>query len=79
MEPLEKFEERMRKMEERQSNMETRMALAESHIKDIKGDLSEIKGDTKWLIKLVAGSLILAVLTGLGFVAKYLFQGGGVA
>ncbi|MFC0235486.1 hemolysin XhlA family protein [Fictibacillus phosphorivorans] len=76
MEPVEKLEERMVKIEERQAAIETRVTLAESHIKDIKGDLRDIKGDTKWLVKLVGGSLIVGVITGLGFVAKYILQGG---
>jgi Haemolysin XhlA len=62
LEPVEKLEERMVKIEERQANIETRVALAESHIKDIKGDLGAIKDDTKWIIKLIIGSVLLAIL-----------------
>lgn len=40
----------------------TRLAVAESNISDIKEDLSSIKQNTTWIIRLIMGAIILAVL-----------------
>lgn len=44
------------------SDVRTRLAVAESNIKDIKEDLSSIKSNTTWIIRLVIGAIILAVI-----------------
>ncbi|WP_352224088.1 hemolysin XhlA family protein [Bacillus sp. SM2101] len=38
------------------------MAVAESNIKDIKEDLPSIKNNTTWIIRLIIGAFIMAVL-----------------
>jgi hypothetical protein len=49
------------------SDVKTRLAVAESNIKDIKETLSSIKNNTTWIIRLVLGAIILAVL---GFIME---------
>jgi hypothetical protein len=44
------------------SDVKTRLAVAESNIKDIKETLSSIKNNTTWIIRLIVGAIILAVL-----------------
>lgn len=51
------------------TDIKTRLAVAESNIKDIKEDLSSIKNNTSWIIKLIVGAIIMAVL-------GFLSQGG---
>jgi hypothetical protein len=48
-------------------DIKTRLAVAESNIKDIKEDLSSIKSNTTWIIRLIVGAIVLAVL---GFISK---------
>jgi hypothetical protein len=61
------MENRVKKIEEDIVDMKTRLAVAESSIKDIKEDLSSIKSNTVWIMRLIVGSIILAVL---GFISK---------
>jgi hypothetical protein len=62
LEPLEKLEERMVKIEERQANIETRVALTESSVKVLTENVGDIKDDTRWIIRLIIGSVVLAIL-----------------
>jgi predicted nucleic acid-binding Zn-ribbon protein len=48
-------------------DIKTRLAVAESSIKDIKEDLSSIKSNTNWIIRLIVGAIVLAVL---GFISQ---------
>lgn len=48
-------------------DIKTRLAVAESNIKDIKEDLSSIKNNTAWIIRLIIGAIVLAVL---GFISQ---------
>jgi chromosome segregation ATPase len=52
------------------SDVKTRLAVAESNIKDIKETLSSIKSNTTWIIRLVLGAIVMAIL---GFI----IQNGG--
>lgn len=56
------MEQRVKKIEEDMVDVKTRLAVAESSIKDIKEDLSSIKSNTTWIIRLIIGAIILAVL-----------------
>lgn len=49
------------------SDIKTRLAVAENNIQEIKSDLSVIKKDTSWIIKLVIGAIILAII---GFITS---------
>ncbi|MBM7717227.1 hypothetical protein JOC94_004252 [Bacillus thermophilus] len=53
---------RIDRLEERMTNVETRLAVAESNIKDIKEDISSIKSNTTWILRLIIGVIIMALL-----------------
>ncbi|MDX8367866.1 hemolysin XhlA family protein [Cytobacillus sp. IB215665] len=56
------MEQRLASMEKRMNKVEQRLAVAESNIKDIKETLSSIKNNTTWIIRLIIGAIIMAVL-----------------
>jgi archaellum component FlaC len=62
-----KLESEMQEVQKDIVDIKTRIAVAESNIKDIKADLSSIKSNTTWIIRLILGAIILAVL---GFVSQ---------
>lgn len=43
-------------------DIKTRLAVAENNIQEIKTDLSSIKNNTTWIIRLIIGAMILAVI-----------------
>lgn len=57
------------KLEGEVSDLKTRMAVAESSIKEIKEDVSSIKDNTIWILRLIVGGLIGAIIT-------FIVQGG---
>jgi hypothetical protein len=61
------LETRVKELEKDVVDIKTRLAVAESSIKDIKEDLSSIKNNTAWIIRLIVGAIILAVL---GFISN---------
>lgn len=61
------LEQKVSDLERDNIDTKTRLAVAESNIKDIKEDLSSIKNNTSWIIKLIIGAIILAVL---GFISQ---------
>jgi chromosome segregation ATPase len=48
-------------------DIKTRLAIAENNIQDIKADLKGIKNNTSWIIKLIIGAIILAII---GFITS---------
>jgi hypothetical protein len=56
------MEPEIAKIKEDVAELKTRMAVAESSIKDIKEDLSSIKSNTTWIIRLIVGAMILAIV-----------------
>jgi uncharacterized Rmd1/YagE family protein len=54
-------------LEKRVSALETRVAVAETNIKDIKETLSSIQNNTTWILRLVIGAIIMAMI---GFLLK---------
>jgi hypothetical protein len=56
------MEQRIEKLEHRVSALETRIAVAETNIKDIKSDLDSIKNNTIWILRLVLGAIIMALI-----------------
>ena len=61
------MESRFEKVEGDVSDLKVRMAVAESNIKEIKEDVSSIKGNTTWILRLIIGGIVGAVIT---FIAK---------
>lgn len=45
------------------ANIKTRLAVAESNIKELKEDINSIKGNTTWILRLLVGGMIGAILT----------------
>lgn len=54
--------ERVIKLESDVSDLKTRMAVAEAGIKDVKEDLSSIKNNTNWILRLIVGAIVTALL-----------------
>jgi uncharacterized membrane protein len=57
--------ERIDRLEIKVGDIEKRMAVAETDIKDIKEDLKDIKDNTTWILRLVIGGIITAVVSGI--------------
>lgn len=56
------MEDRVIKLESDMSDVKTRLAVAEAGLKDMKEDMQSIKNNTTWLLRLVIGAIIGAVL-----------------
>ncbi|MED4359480.1 hemolysin XhlA family protein [Geobacillus stearothermophilus] len=50
-------------------DVKTRLAVAESNIRDMKEDISTIKSNTTWILRLIIGGIVGALLT-------FIIQGG---
>lgn len=55
-------ESRITKLEERVTNLETRLAVAESNIKEIFKKLDSIDNNTTWILRLVLGAIVTALI-----------------
>jgi hypothetical protein len=55
-------DQRVERLEVDMIDVKTRLAVAESNIKDIKESLTTIKSNTTWLLRLVGGAIIGAIL-----------------
>lgn len=44
-------------------DVKTRLAVAESNIKDMREDISAIKNNTTWILRLIIGGIVGAVLS----------------
>lgn len=62
-------ENRLSKLEEEVYNLRERVAVAESTIKAIQEDVMSIKDNTIWILRLIVGGLIGAIIT-------FIVQGG---
>jgi Haemolysin XhlA len=62
-------EHRVQKLESDMVDVKTRLAVAESNIKDMREDISAIKSNTTWILRLIVGGIIGALLT-------FIFRGG---
>ncbi|MCM3240636.1 hemolysin XhlA family protein [Heyndrickxia oleronia] len=56
------MEERVSKLESEISEVKTRLAVAESSIRDIKEDIASIKSSTTWILRIVIGAVVSAVI-----------------
>lgn len=57
------MEQRMERLENDMTDVKTRLAVAESNIKEIREDIGGIKDNTTWILRLVIGGLVGALLT----------------
>lgn len=55
-------DKRVVKLESDVNDLKTRMAVAEAGIKDVKEDLSSIKNNTNWILRLIVGAIVSALL-----------------
>ncbi|MCG6182951.1 hemolysin XhlA family protein [Anoxybacillus sp. LAT_38] len=63
------MEERLQRLESDMVDVKTRLAVAESNIRDMKEDISTIKSNTTWILRLIIGGIVGAVLS-------FIIQGG---
>ena len=63
------MEQRISKLEADMVDVKTRLAVAESNIKDMREDISAIKSNTTWILRLIIGGIVGAVLS-------FIIQGG---
>ncbi|MDE3839351.1 hemolysin activation protein [Bacillus methanolicus] len=63
------MEHRVQKLESDMVDVKTRLAVAESNIKDMREDITAIKSNTTWILRLIVGGFIGALLT-------FIVQGG---
>jgi predicted nucleic acid-binding Zn-ribbon protein len=56
------MEQRIQKLEADMVDVKTRLAVAESNIKDMREDISAIKNNTTWILRLIVGTIVLALL-----------------
>lgn len=56
-------EKRVYELEKSMTSVETRLAVAETNIRDIKDDIKSIKSNTTWILRIIIGAIILALLT----------------
>lgn len=56
------MEQRMGRLENDMTDVKTRLAVAESNIKEIREDIGGIKDNTTWILRLLIGGLISAIL-----------------
>lgn len=54
--------QRLSSLEGKVGNLETRVAVAESNIAEIRQTISGIKDNTTWILRLVIGGLVAAVI-----------------
>lgn len=43
-------------------DVKTRLAVAESNIKDMREDIHTIKGNTTWILRIIVGAIVAALL-----------------
>ncbi|MDP1419223.1 hemolysin XhlA family protein [Peribacillus simplex] len=56
------MENRVKSLEVDMTDVKTRLAVAESNIKDVKEDISSIKSNTTWILRIIVGAIVLALL-----------------
>ena len=54
--------QRITSLESKVGYLETRVAVAESNIAEIRQDIAGIKDNTTWILRLIIGGLIAAVV-----------------
>jgi hypothetical protein len=60
---LQEVLDRLDDHDKRIGTLETRVSVAENDVRYVKDDLREIKDNTKWILRLVIGAIVLALLS----------------
>lgn len=63
------MEQRMGRLENDMTDVKTRLAVAESNIKEIREDIGGIKDNTTWILRLLIGGLV-------GAMVAFIIKGG---
>jgi hypothetical protein len=61
-ESQEKLEDRVGSIEDKLHTLETRVSVVETNVTAILTQLAEIKSNTTWLLRIVVGAVVAAVL-----------------
>jgi hypothetical protein len=59
---LEALERQVEEHDKRIGSLETRVTVQENDIKYVKDDLKEIKSNTTWILRLIIGAIVTALL-----------------
>lgn len=59
-----KLESKVENHGARIGSLEVRAAVAEAGIAELKSDIATIKGDTRWILRLIIGAIVTAVVSG---------------
>ncbi|NOG29052.1 hemolysin XhlA family protein [Lysinibacillus fusiformis] len=57
------MDQRIERLETDMTDVKTRLAVAESNIREIREDIGGIKDNTTWILRLLIGGLVGAMLT----------------
>ncbi|MFD2704093.1 hemolysin XhlA family protein [Salibacterium lacus] len=59
---VDEIKHRVEKIEAWKSKTETRIAIVEADVKTVKKQLGKIESNTTWLLRLIVGAILLALL-----------------
>jgi hypothetical protein len=59
---LEALERQVEEHDKRIGSLETRVTVQETDMKYVKDDLREIKDNTKWILRIIIGAIVTALL-----------------
>ncbi|MED4888925.1 hemolysin XhlA family protein [Lysinibacillus fusiformis] len=63
------MDQRIERLETDMTDVKTRLAVAESNIKEIREDIGGIKDNTTWILRLLIGGLV-------GALVAFIIKGG---
>ncbi|MDC6267996.1 hemolysin XhlA family protein [Lysinibacillus sp. FSL R7-0073] len=63
------MDQRIERLETDMTDVKTRLAVAESNIKEIREDIGGIKDNTTWILRLLIGGLV-------GAMVAFIIKGG---
>lgn len=56
------MDEKLLRIEKRVTSLESRVSVAENNIASLKDDIKSIKNNTQWILRLVLGAIITALI-----------------
>lgn len=56
------MDQRISKLENDMSDVKTRLAVAEASLKDVKEDITSIKSNTTWILRIIVGAIVTALI-----------------
>lgn len=61
---INRLDAEVRNHAERINKLEVRQAVAEAGIAELKNDISAIKSDTRWILRLIIGTMVTGIIGG---------------